>query len=226
MERPPLIFDLDGTLFDAEKLAFASFKQLTEEMVEKGFYPKREWTSEMYRHVIGMTFPELFRYLFPGANQQAFHQAESLLEEIEQDFLQEKQAGNLFRDVTETLMLLKEQGHALYIASNGGAMYVPTVLRVREIYHLFDGVYCCGLHKTSCKEELVELLLKEHNLSSETIMIGDRTSDITAGKFNHLRTIGCLYGFGGEAELQEADVFISEFSELPHTIQTLTNMKE
>ncbi|MMZ68855.1 bifunctional 5'-methylthioadenosine/S-adenosylhomocysteine nucleosidase/phosphatase [compost metagenome] len=46
-------------------------------------------------------------------------------------------------------------------------------------------------------------------------MVGDRSSDVEAGKKNGRVVIGCAYaGFGQATELQGADVLISNFNEL------------
>jgi len=59
-------------------------------------------------------------------------------------------------------------------------------------------------------------LLETHSIGS-ACMIGDRASDIEAGKMNGLFCIGCAYsGFGSVQELQEADMVIHSFEELLH----------
>ena len=37
-----------------------------------------------------------------------------------------------------------------------------------------------------------------------TVMVGDRMHDVRAAKANGLRSVGALWGYGGEAELREA----------------------
>jgi len=37
-------------------------------------------------------------------------------------------------------------------------------------------------------------------------MIGDRASDIAAGRANHMLTIGCTYGYAAPGELDQADL--------------------
>lgn len=42
-------------------------------------------------------------------------------------------------------------------------------------------------------------------------MIGDRSSDIIAGKVNHIDTIGVIYGIDGEEHLKKAEpTFLAE----------------
>ncbi|MNO07071.1 bifunctional 5'-methylthioadenosine/S-adenosylhomocysteine nucleosidase/phosphatase [compost metagenome] len=46
-------------------------------------------------------------------------------------------------------------------------------------------------------------------------MVGDRSSDVEAGKKNGHTVIGCAYaGFGDGTELAGADVLITNFNEL------------
>lgn len=56
-------------------------------------------------------------------------------------------------------------------------------------------------------------------------MVGDRQSDVRAGLENGLVVIGCRYTgfpqFGGEEELQGADMILSTFSELPSLVNRL-----
>jgi phosphoglycolate phosphatase-like HAD superfamily hydrolase len=45
-------------------------------------------------------------------------------------------------------------------------------------------------------------------------MVGDRHSDVEAGKVNRLTVIGCQFGFADAVELKEADYLISQFDEI------------
>ena len=56
-------------------------------------------------------------------------------------------------------------------------------------------------------------LLEKHSLK-HAVMVGDRLSDIDAGISNNLFAIGCLYGFGTNKELRNANVTINTFSEI------------
>jgi phosphoglycolate phosphatase-like HAD superfamily hydrolase len=66
------------------------------------------------------------------------------------------------------------------------------------------------------------MLLDEYELESAW-MVGDRSSDVEAGKENHLFVVGCSYAdFGNSKELAEADVIIKDFAGL----LTLTAFEE
>ncbi|WP_428533268.1 HAD hydrolase-like protein [Rhodopila sp.] len=51
---------------------------------------------------------------------------------------------------------------------------------------------------------LAGILRAEGYDRTTTVMVGDRLHDIEAAKANNLRSIGVLWGYGGQAELQKA----------------------
>jgi phosphoglycolate phosphatase len=75
----------------------------------------------------------------------------------------------------------------------GFSQYIPTV------YGALPGG---GLDDK--KDMLRELLKVEGYDPKTTVMVGDRLHDIEAAKANNLRSIGVLWGYGGQAELEQA----------------------
>ena len=96
------------------------------------------------------------------------------------------------------------------------------IAKARGIMPLFEGIYSAGEHGTASKVDLVRLLLEQHNIQ-DAWMVGDRSSDVEAGKENGQTVIGCQYaGFGGKQELKGSDVIIQSFSQLlKHYDQTM-----
>lgn len=102
----------------------------------------------------------------------------------------------------------------LYVASNGLEHYVKGIAEAHGMLDLFDGLYSAGEHGTKSKVHLVELLLQREGVSTAW-MVGDRSSDVEAGRKNGLAVIGCQYaGFGNPDELAGSDVLISSFDKL------------
>ncbi|HEX3576602.1 MAG TPA: HAD hydrolase-like protein, partial [Rhodopila sp.] len=66
------------------------------------------------------------------------------------------------------------------------------------------------------KDLLAEILRVEGYDAEDTTMVGDRLHDIHAAQANGLRSIGVLWGYGGQAELQAAgaDVIVGSPAEL------------
>ncbi|WP_339060662.1 HAD-IA family hydrolase [Tepidibacillus marianensis] len=128
--------------------------------------------------------------------------------------------GSLYPNVKETLESLKDQGYALFIASNGLESYVKGLTEVLRIDHLFTAIYTAGGYQTHSKVDLVAKLLKDFKVIS-AVMVGDRSSDIEAGKTNGLTTVACDFGFATEEELKGADRKIQKFDQLEEVLSLL-----
>ncbi|KEO81695.1 HAD family hydrolase [Tumebacillus flagellatus] len=203
-----IIFDVDGTLFQTEKVALPAYRQTFEQL-------RRPLPSdEAILNTFGMTIPEVWETLLPDASMDERDKANELLAKAEIELMQTG-TGNLYPGVKNTLQTLRERGVKLFTASNGELRYVETVIETQGLAPLFDKLYCAGAYKTEKKEELVHLILQEQHLNEKkTAMVGDRKSDITAGKKNFLLTIGCDFGFGNAHELDGADLLITSFDQL------------
>jgi phosphoglycolate phosphatase len=89
----------------------------------------------------------------------------------------------------------------------------------------FDGIYGSNLDGTMTdKSKLIAHILDKHGIAPESaVMIGDREHDIHAAKKNGVTSIGILYGYGDENELQGAgaDFIYENVSSLrSHLMQT------
>lgn len=203
-----MIFDVDGTLFQTEQVALPAFHRTFEQLKRK--CP----TEDAILNVFGMTTPELWETLLPDASMDERDRANELLAHANIELMQQGR-GELYPGVTTALHALLDAGVKLFTASNGEQRYVETVLKTQGLLPFFEKLYCAGRYKTEKKEELVRLLLREQGLTSQqAAMVGDRKSDITAGKANGLFTIGCDFGFAKTHELEGADYVISSFDQL------------
>lgn len=115
--------------------------------------------------------------------------------------------NEVYSGINEVLKELKEKGKILVIVT---AKYQETaikILKYLKIYKYFDFVY--GVTKESkrtTKKEILSYALDNFKniKTEECIMIGDRSSDIIAGKANNIDTIGVLYGMDEKEILKEA----------------------
>ncbi|PWK05637.1 HAD family hydrolase [Tumebacillus permanentifrigoris] len=203
-----MIFDVDGTLFQTEKVALPAFRRTFEELKRKS--P----SDDEILNVFGMTIPEVWETLLPDSSMDERDRANELLAHAEMELMQTG-TGALYPGVQKTLQTLRDAGVKLFTASNGELRYVETVIETQGLLPLFDKLYCAGAYKTEKKQDLVQLLLREQHLDPDnTAMIGDRRSDITAGLANGLFTIGCDFGFAKPHELDQADQVITSFDQL------------
>ncbi|MGA8943387.1 MAG: HAD family hydrolase [Thermoactinomyces sp.] len=211
-----IIFDLDGTLFQTEKVGVPAYREAFLQLKKSGDFPGEIPSDEQIHSVFGLTHEQLWNKLLPDASAELKERADRLMLEKELELFH-KGEGQLYPHVKATLTRLYNDGWPLFIASNGVGAYVNTALETEGLIFLFKGIYTSGDYKTKDKTELVRRCRQEQGITGG-YMVGDRSSDIMAGKENGLFTIGCRYKgfphFGKENELSEADRVIHSFRDL------------
>lgn len=208
-----IIFDMDGTLFETDTLLVPVHNRVFETLREEGLYPHPTPPVERLLSCLGMLLDDIWRKVMPDGSEAARNRADELLLQYEVEALVAGE-GKLYAYVEQTLSELKNRGIKLFVASNGLEDYVKGVAEYKGIAGLFSGLYSAGEYQTATKVDLVAQLLKDHSIQSAW-MVGDRSSDVEAGKGNGLQTIGCAYAtYGRSSELEGADALISDFREL------------
>ncbi|WP_026962781.1 HAD family hydrolase [Alicyclobacillus herbarius] len=213
-KRPAaLLFDLDGTLFQTETLSVPAYERTFADLRKEGLWQGPTPPVERFLGSLGLLLDEIWQNVMPEADSATRRRADVLLLQHQLNGLKQGE-GQLYPGVAETLQGLVDLGCQLFVASNGLEAYVKDVLAATGIAPWFTGIYSAGEYKTASKVELVRLLLEHHDITSAW-MVGDRQSDVEAGKQNDLFVVGCDYGgFHKPAELTEADVIIHTFADL------------
>lgn len=208
-----IIFDMDGTLFKTETLIIPAYHRTFDQLRIEGLYQGPTPPEDRLLAGLGKLLVHIWQQVMPGATEQMIQRADELLLKYQLEGLQRGE-GELYPNVRETLHELKNRGIRLFVASNGLEDYVKEVAHAKGIAPYFEGLYSAGEFRTESKVDLVRLLLSRYQVSSAW-MVGDRSSDVEAGKENGLSVIGCDYaGFGNGDEIANSDVRISEFSQL------------
>lgn len=208
-----VIFDLDGTLFQTETLLETVHQRVFEQLRIEGLYIKPTPPIDTLLGSLGMLLTDIWKRVMPDGSPEAHARANELLLQYEMEELQGG-CGHLYPGVVETLSELRNRGIRLFIASNGLEEYVKGVPSVKGIADWFDGMYSAGEYATASKVDLVRQLLDTYGVE-HAWMVGDRSSDVEAGKSNGLYVVGCDYaGFRRDGELDGADAVIREFPEL------------
>lgn len=218
-----IIFDVDGTLFQTERVALPAFQRLFATLQEKNLYHGDAPSDDKLLSVLGMTIPEIWETLLPDADMDVRDQANELFAHVELGLIREG-VGELYPGCRETIQTLHDAGYKIFTASNGEERYVHTVIEETKLRPLFTTLYSAGEYKTEKKEDLVALLLQKENIR-QAVMVGDRKSDIRAGRANNLPTIGCDFGFAGEDELEGATVIINSYKELLPALDQLAKQQ-
>jgi phosphoglycolate phosphatase len=208
-----IILDLDGTLFQTETLLETVHRRVFETLRGERLYMAPPPPIDKLLGSLGMLLTDIWKRVMPDGSAAAHERANVLLLQYELEELAMGR-GSLYPGVPETLCALRERGIRLFIASNGLEAYVKGVPQVKGIAELFEAAYSAGEFVTGSKVDLVRRLLDTFGVR-RAWMVGDRSSDVEAGRRNGLSVVGCDYaGFGREGELEGADAVIRSFPEL------------
>lgn len=208
------IFDMDGTLLRSEPVAVPAFHAVLSRLRRELAVPVPDGvTDEQICGTFGLTHDRIWERLAGRRlteDEQRLADAWVLEEEVR---LIGEGHVRLFDSVAATLKTLYGEGAQLAVASNGQQGYIEAIVRSQRLEPLFAGLYSASGAGVSSKVDLVRQLLAD--ISHErAAMVGDRHSDIEAGRENGLFSIGCAFGFGDESELEGADAVVRSFSEI------------
>ena len=207
------IFDMDGTLFDSTSIAEETFLRTFSRLRQEGVKMPDEISRATIQQTYGYTHDKIWPTLFKREVTQAERElADRVILEEEVALLKEGK-GRLYPGVIETLAALHQDGATLAVASNGQQGYIETILEVNGMRSWFAGLYSASGYRVNSKIDLVQILLCEipYELA---VMVGDRESDVEAGYYNGLLTIGCGFGFGGAVEIAKAKVKVDDLREI------------
>jgi phosphoglycolate phosphatase len=208
-----VIFDLDGTLFQTETLVTTVHQRGFDTLRLEGLYTEPIPPIDTLLGSLGMLLSDIWKRVMPDGSPTAHERANVLLLQYEMEELANG-CGQLYPGVVETLNALHSRGIRLFIASNGLEEYVKGVPAVKGIGELFEGLYSAGEFATVTKVDLVRRLLDTFEIK-DAWMVGDRSSDVEAGRSNGLFVVGCDYaGFRRQGELDGSNAIIQSFPEL------------
>ena len=210
MEKLPqrfdsVIFDLDGTLWDATSTVAKAWQLANEEL--NSIKPE-QISREMVVSVTGMTYDAIFEKLFPYVTTDERSKFKTLFGKHELKMVSDE-GGNLYEALEETLKYLKDK-YRLFIVSNCQNGYIETFFSFSNLQSYFEGHQCFGT-KTQPKHENIKDIIKDFGLKNP-VYVGDTLGDFEASQKADVPLIFAAYGFGKVEHGQVAT--IQSFSEL------------
>ncbi|MBQ7707236.1 MAG: HAD family hydrolase [Lachnospiraceae bacterium] len=189
MKYEALMFDLDGTLWDATDNIIISWKEAIKEFEElKDF----TITEELLQSVFGKPMDTITDILFPNLSSKKKKEVLERCCEVENEYLNEH-GGNPYPKLEETLKKLCEK-HRLFIVSNGQAGYIESFLNAHGLWDYFTDIRNWGDNPVS-KGENIKLVMEKNNIKS-AVYVGDTQGDADAAAFAGIDFIFAKYGFG------------------------------
>lgn len=212
-----LIFDMDGTLFQTNKILKISLEDTFENLRSQNRWSK-ETPLKKYQEIMGVPLPIVWETLLPHATDEW---RESANEFFHERLIANINAGKgaLYPNTKELFHFLKSNGHSLFIASNGQTKYLKAIVSYYGLDQWVNDTYSIQQIHTQHKTDLVTEIIKLHGIK-DGMVIGDRLSDIQAAKQNDLHSIGCRFDFSQENELAQADFIIDDLMEIRDVLQS------
>ncbi len=198
MRFDSLIFDIDGTLWDATAGVAASFSEASKEFE----FGEKHFTREMICSEVGQPLKTIFTDLYPELGpiiDTDPDRADKIMQRIntvstryEYAYLKEH-GGSMFPGTYETLSQLSSR-IPLFIVSNCEKGYIELMTESCGIQHFFKDWLCFG-DTGQEKDVSMRILCEKYGLSS-TAYIGDIKNDALSSRKAGIPFIWAAYGFG------------------------------
>ncbi|HEK9100102.1 HAD hydrolase-like protein [Bacillus pfraonensis] len=214
-----LIFDMDGTLFQTEKILELSLDDTYNHLRSLNLWDAAT-PIDKYREIMGAPLPKVWEALLPHHSNEIREQTDAyFLERLVENIRSGK--GDLYPHVKEVFSYLKENHCAIYIASNGLTEYLQAIVSYYKLDHWVTETCSIQQIQTLNKGDLVKTIIQKYDIKQAAV-VGDRLSDINAAKDNGLIAIGCNFDFAQEDELVQADFVINDLMELKGILSEVT----
>lgn len=187
-----IIFDLDGTLWDATKEIASSWSSI----LAKYNTRKKEITEDELKEYMGLTLDEIGKRIFPDMKQDEVDKLIKECCEFENKHLT-RNGATLYDKLEDTLKELSKK-YKLFIVSNCQDGYIEAFLEFNDFHKYFKDFECPG-RSNLLKAENIALVIKRNNLKNP-IYVGDTHMDSEAAKEVGIPFVFASYGFGNTNE--------------------------
>ncbi|OHD14229.1 MAG: hypothetical protein A2Y34_16385 [Spirochaetes bacterium GWC1_27_15] len=201
MKYDSLIFDLDGTLWDATPTVAMGWTNGLKDCGEN-----IEVKADILKQVVGKPFKECLEYIFPNITIK-YPKVMELIDYHTKNGL-ELTGGILYDFLIEGIKKLSNH-YKLYIVSNCEDWYLDIFFRLSGLKEHFLDYDCYGLSKKDKSEMLINIVNK--NTLKSPIYIGDTEGDMKSAENAQVPFCFASYGFG---KVSKYSYKINSFKEL------------
>lgn len=204
--REIVYFDLDGTLSDSAPGIYNGIRYAQKK------FGLREMTEKEMRCCVGPPMPDSFMKIWNINREEGQKVLNAYREYYKPKGIYE---NSLYPGVADMLSALNKCGIECGICSAKPETMVYTVLEYFCIKQFFSVIRGADIAKPYCgKAEVLKSLIKKN--PAQSIMVGDRASDISGAHGAGIKAVGVTWGYGGQNELCSAgaDFIASTATEL------------
>ncbi|MBR0474480.1 MAG: HAD family hydrolase [Erysipelotrichaceae bacterium] len=206
--RKAVIFDIDGTLWDAKKTIRESWNEV---LSERGY---KLLTDEDIESILGKSLPEIGDIFFSYLGEEIKNFLTDECYRVQCINLKTR-GGTLYPDEVTTLKKLHED-YLLMILTNAGKGYIESYLNTSHTEDLFIDYICYG-DTLKNKTENLRILIERNNID-KAVYIGDTRDDQVYSANANVPFIFASYGFG---KAIDPEYSISTFSEIPQVVKKI-----
>ncbi len=188
MQCDGVLFDLDGTLWDATGELAASWAQA---LAGEPDVPRPPTKREL-EGVMGMTDKQLVAVIFPQVDQARGLELFEKCCQAENVYLRQH-GGQLYEGLVPALEALAEK-LPLFIVSNCNLGYIPAFLEAHGLGRLFRDWECIGRTGREKWENI--RLVAERNGLRHPVYVGDTAMDQASAQKAGVPFLHAAYGFG------------------------------
>lgn len=197
-----IIFDVDGTLWDATAAIAASWDRVVKKEGLSLTIDRARLEPEL-----GKLVPDIFASLFPGESAARQEELLELCTKSELQYLVEN-CPPLFPDLKDTIQLLSAK-YKLFIVSNCQAGYIEAFLQATGLGRNFVNHLCPG-DTGRPKAQNIRMIVDQYNLESP-IYVGDTQGDADSCSAAGIPFVYASYGLG---TVMSPDYTIEKLSDL------------
>ncbi|WP_242928618.1 HAD family hydrolase [Pontibacter vulgaris] len=202
-ETDSLIFDLDGTLWDAT----ATVAKAWQAARKKVDFEIQEITQQDIRNIAGTQHDLIFKKLFPQLTKEQQHELMEVSGQEEMAHIK-KYGGELYPGLQDTLKYLHTK-YKLCIVSNCQDGYIEAFLDYHDLGIYFTDFECSGRTGNPKGENLKAVIAR--NKLQAVFYVGDTQGDYEASVVAGIPFIYARYGF---REVERFDKVIDKPTDL------------
>ncbi len=208
MKKSCVLFDLDGTLTDSQEGIMNSIEYML------AYYGISVENRSRLRPWLGPPLKDSLMKYYGFDEKKALEGVEIYREYFDRQGIFE---NRVYPGVPWMLECLKGRGYFLALATSKPETAAKRVLEHFHLVRYFDFVGGATLDDRRVnKADVIRYVLQACNViePEKAIMVGDREHDVYGARKNGLETIGVLYGYGSNEELERAGAeYIAEKAE-------------
>lgn len=202
-----IIFDVDGTLWDACAVIADSWNEyLRNEAPDV----EMQVTETEVRAVMGMTMSDIGDTIFDMLPKERRTEVAEGCFAYEVEYMK-NQGGEVYPDVVETFEELAKEYH-LYICSNCQLGYIEDFINWTKTNHLVEDFLCFG--DTGLTKDCNIRMVVERNELDEAIYVGDTQGDYESTAKAGIHFVYARYGLGDVKDPVDAIDGMKELPEL------------